>query len=315
MQRIFLKGLGAETSALGFGCASLGSRVSETAGLAALTAAFDAGVGWYDIAPAYGAGAAEAILGRFVKTRRDSVQICTKVGLLPPPQSATKRILRSALRPVVNVAKPLRTALRGSAASQNRAIPLTPEGVTASIEGSLRRLGTDHVDVYALHNAAPEDLSNDALLRALEDLLAAGKARAIAVAGGIDTAQAAIAAGGPVRVVQFAQPPAAQEAVFAAAAAAGIGCVTHSVFGIGGALGHLTARLRAEPALLARLAAAGFSGPPEAAAAALLLARAREANGAGVILLSMFSARSRERNLSAPAPLSSAAALCADLGI
>ena len=45
-------------SRLGFGCASLGSRVAAADGLNALAAAFDAGVNWFDVAPAYGAGEA-----------------------------------------------------------------------------------------------------------------------------------------------------------------------------------------------------------------------------------------------------------------
>ena len=83
MRRVTLGTTGIETSCLGFGCASLGSRVGEAPGLRALEAAFDAGVTWLDLAPLYGGGRAEEIAGRFLKGRRDAVQICSKVGLAP----------------------------------------------------------------------------------------------------------------------------------------------------------------------------------------------------------------------------------------
>ena len=100
MRRILLPGLDLETSVLGFGCASLGSRVSPRAGLAALHRAFDAGVTWFDLAPAYGAGEAETIFADFLAQRRDRVQVLTKVGLAPPARSGALRAAYSVLRPV-----------------------------------------------------------------------------------------------------------------------------------------------------------------------------------------------------------------------
>ena len=85
MRRVTLGTTGIETSCLGFGCASLGSRVGEAPGLRALAAALDAGVTWLDLAPLYGGGRAEEIAGRFLQGRpRDAVQLCSKVGLAPP---------------------------------------------------------------------------------------------------------------------------------------------------------------------------------------------------------------------------------------
>ena len=69
MRRVTLGTTGIETSCLGFGCASLGTRVGEAAGLRALDAAYDAGVTWLDLAPLYGGGRAEEIAGRFLKGR------------------------------------------------------------------------------------------------------------------------------------------------------------------------------------------------------------------------------------------------------
>lgn len=317
MHEVTLAGLGARTSCLGFGCASLGSRFSAAQGNGALAAAYDAGLRWFDVAPAYGGGEAEAILGAFLAGRRDKVQICTKAGLLPPPQSALKRAARAALRPVAGMAGAVRTAIRGSGVSANRGVPITPKLLTSSLERSLDRLGTDHVDVYALHNADPETVTREDIVRTLEDLLAAGKTRAVAVASNWEAGKAGIRQGAPYGVVQAAQPEAGQPDPIAAAQAAGLGCVTHSVFGVAGALAALTRRIKADPSLRGQIEAAGFDGRPSVAAAALLLARARAANPNGVILVSMFSERSRSANLAGAAqpPDPAVLQLCRDLGL
>ena len=52
MRRVTLAGTGLESSCLGFGCASLGSRVAAAEGARALAAAFEQGVDWLDLAPA-----------------------------------------------------------------------------------------------------------------------------------------------------------------------------------------------------------------------------------------------------------------------
>jgi aryl-alcohol dehydrogenase-like predicted oxidoreductase len=65
MRTIPVPALDHSVSSLGFGCASLGSRVSPVQSRAALEQAFDAGVTWYDVASSYGDGHAETIPGEF----------------------------------------------------------------------------------------------------------------------------------------------------------------------------------------------------------------------------------------------------------
>ena len=69
-----------------------------------------------------------------------------------------------------------------------------------------------------------------------------------------------------------------------------MGCVVHSVFGVGGAHAALRARVAAAPALAGRIEAAG-------GLERLMLARAFALDPAGVVLVSMFSERSRRENL------------------
>jgi len=304
MRRVTLGTTGIETSCLGFGCASLGSRVGEAPGLRALAAAHDAGVGWFDLAPLYGAGRAEEIAGRFLGGRpRDSVQLCSKVGLAPGVRpGGLKAALMPLARAAVQAVPSLRGLLRRGGAQPAAALPLTPALLTGTIEESLRRLGTDHLDLYALHGVAAAALT-DELLRALEDIRASGKARAVAVASDAPAARAAIVIGAPFGVVQAATPaPGAPDALLPAARAAGFGVVLHSVFGVEGSLAALKARAAADPGF--RAAVTGGAGDLDRALARRLLERALGLNPEGVVLVSMFSAASRAENLAvAAAPL------------
>ena len=299
MRRVTLGRTGIETSCLGFGCASLGSRVPAANGLRALAAAFEQGVTWLDLAPAYGRGAAETIAAEFIRGRRGRLGICTKVGLAPPNAGGG---LAAALAPLarraVTLVPGLRGAVRRSGATRNAKLPLTAELVTASLETSLRRLGTDHVDLYALHNAEPAEIAREELLRALEEILASGKARALAVAGSPEVAAAAITRGAPFSAVQIALPaPGTGGPVLPAARAAGFGSLTHSVFGVEGSLAALGRRVAGDAAARAEVLAATGLANPQSALARALLGRAFALNPSGVVLVSMFSPTSRAANL------------------
>lgn len=303
MRRVRLGKTGIEASVLGFGCASLGSRVSAEAGLRAMAAAHDRGVAWFDLAPVYGRGAAEEIAAQFFRGRRDRVGICTKVGLAPPKNTAgingmVARCLIPFARQIASAVPSLREKLRRSGMQANLKLPLTPELLRDSLESSLRRMGTDHVDLYALHNATTEEIARDDLLRTLEDILAAGKARAVAVASGPDVAAAAIARGAPFGAVQFALPAlgtSSPSALFDAGRAAGIGTLAHSVLGVGDVLADLSHKIQADAST--RKVLADLGGDPARVLGRALIARALGLNPEGVVLVSMFSDRSLAANI------------------
>jgi aryl-alcohol dehydrogenase-like predicted oxidoreductase len=298
MRRVSLGQTGLETSCIGFGCASLGSRVSAGEGLHALEEAFNQGVTWCDVAPLYGGGRAEEILARFLKRHRPEVQVCTKAGLAPPAAGGLRSALLPVARRAVSAFPELRKVLRRSKAQSARAVPLTPEALRSSLDTSLRRLGTDHVDLYALHDVTAEDATREPLVRALEEILASGKARALAVASDTATALRAIDFGAPYAVVQVPLPwPGLPETVVGRARAAGFGCIIHSVFGVDGALAALRHRVAASPNLRDELMRRAGTASPGQALPRLLLQRALACNPDGVVLVSMFSRSSREQNL------------------
>lgn len=130
-------------SVVGLGCNNLGTRIDAEASRAVVEAALDAGVTLFDTADIYGRGASEEILGRVLAPVRDEVVIATKFG------------------------GPMRDDDPGAAGA-------SPRWVRQAVTDSLRRLGTDRIDLYQLH--FPDDSVPIAeTLGVLEELVAEGK--------------------------------------------------------------------------------------------------------------------------------------------
>ena len=298
LRSVTLPGTTLSASCIGFGCASLGSRIGRAAGARALDEAFDAGVTWYDVAPPYGADEAEGILGAFLRGRRDRVRVCTKVGLVGPRRGRLMKLAYALARPVVGRAKALRRGFRAVPATRYRRLALDGDAIRTSLDESLRRLGTDHVDVFALHDPADTDVVRDDVVRALEEVVASGKARHLSVAGGLAACLAGAGVDLPYGIAQIADDPRAKTLdAFSARAPRPLAAVTHSVFGIDGMLDELTGRLRSDAVLTRRLAEAGYEGDAPRIASDLLLDRAFASNPDGVVLVSMFGAEHRASNL------------------
>jgi D-threo-aldose 1-dehydrogenase len=157
-----------EVTELGFGGGPLGGlyRALDDAGAAeALTAAWDAGIRYFDTAPHYGIGHSERRFGDFLRTRpRDEFTLSTKVGRLLVPQDPDGRSDESFEVP----------------ATHRRVWDFSRDGVLRSVDDSLTRLGVDRVDVLFLHDA---EKHFDAALRegypALAELRAQGVVGAI----------------------------------------------------------------------------------------------------------------------------------------
>jgi len=298
IRRVLLPGTGIEASCLGFGCASLGSRVSAREGLEALARAHEAGVTWFDLAPAYGAGEAEGIFSRFLAGRREQVSILTKVGLAPPRASWLMRTTFAAARPLLAAVRGLRGQARRMRAIRNRALAITPELIERSVAGSLARLGTDRVEVLALHDPDPQAVRNEEILRALERVVARGQARFLGVAGSLEACLAATRPDLPYTVFQTGIRPGSRDfEEIEWRSGREITLIGHSLFGVGGTRDSLMTRLRGDASATDALAAAGYAGADLAAdLSALLLDAALAGNRAGVTLVSMFEAAHLAQN-------------------
>jgi len=298
LARVRMNSLDTEVSALGFGCASLGSRVAPRAGLAALERAYDAGVTWYDVAPSYGDGQAEVLLGRFLANHdRQSVQVLTKVGIAPPQPSPAARMIRPIMRAAVAAVPGLRSVVRRRRPGATK-LPLEAALIERSLDASLRRLGTDYVDVVAVHDATAEEAVRDDVRRALEVAVASGKARAAAIASSSEAAAAGVEADGAYSLVQMGNnlfDPGLTS--FRAATSRLVDTVTHSVFGNDGAVIQLARRIEQNGALQQRLRDAGYQGSTLQISASLLADFAYADNKTGVVVVSMFSERHLQSNL------------------
>lgn len=135
---------GLKVSEAGLGCNNFGTRIDEPAAREVVAAALDAGVTLFDTAEMYGDGVSEQMLGRALVGRRDDAVIATKFGMSGDG--------------------------KGSGARRY---------IVRACEASLKRLGTDHIDLYYLHFPDP-DTPIDETLAALDDLVRGGKVRYIA---------------------------------------------------------------------------------------------------------------------------------------
>lgn len=135
-----------DVSAIGLGCNQLGTRCDADESRAIIHRALDLGITLFDTAEEYGNGNSEAVLGAALRGRRQQAVIATKfAGFWQEAYSPGKA---------------------GATA------------ITRSVEASLKRLGTDYIDLYQLHFPDP-DTPIDETLGALEGLIRSGKVREI----------------------------------------------------------------------------------------------------------------------------------------
>lgn len=151
-----------EVSVVGLGCNNFGMRIDETQTGIVVNKAIDAGINFFDTAEMYGGGGvSEEYLGKALGSRRGEILLTTKFGYSPPDGS------------------------RGN--------------IVKSLEGSLKRLGTDYLDLYQIHKPDPKTPIEETL-EAMDSLVRDGKVRYIGCSNysgaQLDEARAASAKGG-----------------------------------------------------------------------------------------------------------------------
>lgn len=146
-----------KASAVGFGVWTVSTRMwgvtDEAVRLRLLRRAFELGVTFYDTADVYGDGLGETILKQALGEHRAEMVIATKFGY------------------------DFYSAPGEQPGQRERPHDWSPAFVRRACEESLKRLGTDYIDLYQLHNCRLDAIENDDLFATLEDLKAAGKIR------------------------------------------------------------------------------------------------------------------------------------------
>jgi aryl-alcohol dehydrogenase-like predicted oxidoreductase len=140
---------GLVVSVVGIGCNNFGRKIGAEGTRAVVDAALDHGINFFDTADIYGEphGASEELLGAALKGRRDDVVVATKFGMNMDGANGPDHGARGARR-----------------------------YLTRAVEASLRRLGTDHIDLYQMHEPDPATPIAETL-STLDDLVRAGKVR------------------------------------------------------------------------------------------------------------------------------------------
>jgi D-threo-aldose 1-dehydrogenase len=169
---------------LGFGCASLMRLPSRRRRQELLGEAFEHGIRHFDVARMYGLGAAESELGRFAKGRRGEISIATKFGIAPNGKVGRMAPLQAPARALLARFPALRARVKRNDAALHTPRHYDAASACASLEVSLRELGTDYVDVLFVHDPGAVALPDmDELVGALEGLREAGRIRAWGVSG------------------------------------------------------------------------------------------------------------------------------------
>jgi aryl-alcohol dehydrogenase-like predicted oxidoreductase len=142
MQYVFLGTTGVQVSKLCFGTMSFGAEADASTSAALFARCREAGINFFDCADAYSRGEAESILGGLLQGCRDEMVLTSKVN--------------------------------GPMSDDRNARGLSRRHIMRAVEASLKRLRTDRLDFYFLHQLDPDTPAEESL-RALDDLVSAGK--------------------------------------------------------------------------------------------------------------------------------------------
>jgi aryl-alcohol dehydrogenase-like predicted oxidoreductase len=210
-----LGGQGLTVSAIGLGCMGMSQAygpADEAESIATLHRAIELGCTFLDTAEVYGPYTNEELVGRAIAGRRDEFEIATKFGFVVNPD-----------------------------APSDRATDGTPENARRACEGSLKRLGTDHIDLFYQHRVDP-NVPIEETVGAMADLVRAGEVRYLGLSeASADTIRRAHAVH-PITAVQseyslWTRDP--EDQVLATLRELGIGLVAYSPLGRGFLTGNI----------------------------------------------------------------------------
>ena len=190
-----LPGSSRATTPLGVGLATLMREPSAAGRHRLLRAAYDAGFRHFDVAPSYGLGDAERVLGDFLAGGATDVTVATKVGIRARGSAGIVRAIQRPARALLRRFPGLRGRATRVVGGAVHATPdFSPAVRERSLADSLRALRRDHLDLYLLHEAHPTQLANGEVVEWLQEQKRRGVARAIGIATDRANAAAIVAA-------------------------------------------------------------------------------------------------------------------------
>ena len=208
---------------MGLGCMGMSEfygTTDEAEAVATLHHALELGIDLLDTADGYGLGANERLVGEAIADRRDEVVLATKFGIVRDPENP-----------------------------QARGVNGRPEYVRRSCDASLRRLGTDHIDLYYQHRVDP-DVPIEETVGAMAELVDAGKVRFLGLSEAAPETIRRAHAVHPISALQneyslWSRDP--EDEVLGVLRELGIGLVAYSPLGRGFLTGQITSPEDFEP--------------------------------------------------------------------
>ncbi len=164
---------------IGLSCASLGGGLyykNDRESVMTLLEAFDSGVNFFETSDSWSQGQSERLIGQAFRTRRDSVIIAGRVGIVFSTLGSLALRMRTLVRPASRFFRPINRQLYTLRTSQKRK-DFSPKHLTDAIHGSLRRLQTDYLDLYQLYRPPSSVLEKGDFCETFENLKAQGKLR------------------------------------------------------------------------------------------------------------------------------------------
>lgn len=198
MRKLTLAGTNIETSAIGLGCATLFHLPKSEDRRNAVEAAYEAGIRHFDVAPIYGLGLAESELGAQMRHRRNTITIATKFGIsmtqLGRFSGRVQLPVRVALSRMPRLSGGVKKSGQGPTSGTTGKLLYAADGytvraATSGLEQSLRRLRTDYLDLFLLHDPPSDSSARSADVAAyLESRVDAGTIRGWGIAADMNGA-------------------------------------------------------------------------------------------------------------------------------
>jgi aryl-alcohol dehydrogenase-like predicted oxidoreductase len=171
-------------SEIGIGGSHFGSMINQQNPqeiIRTLSQSFDSGINFYDTADIYGQGDSERLVGKTFNKQRDKVIYASKAGFCLSNTGNILAKLKPFLKPIIRLVKPMKQPLLQARSSQLKK-NFSASYLVSAVEASLKRLQTDYLDIFQLHEPPMSVIKDGEVFVTMEKLKSQGKIRYYGIA-------------------------------------------------------------------------------------------------------------------------------------